>query len=194
LIDTFRLGLFGFLGAAVWLAIPASLLAASRWVPPLGFVGALLLAWVAPKVAFLQTHYAVEGRSSSLFARREIKERFRRAPWAFAFGSIMVLLAAVPLYLLKIEMIPREAAWLPSLVFVMFLAPARILVGWAYSRSNRRETRRHWFFRGTGRLVILPITLFYVLVVFLTQFTSWGGAWSVYEQHAFLLPVPFLNL
>ena len=33
----------------------------------------------------------------------------------------------------------------------------------------------------------------YVLIVFLAQYTSWGGAWDLYEQHAFLLPVPFLG-
>ena len=57
---------------------------------------------------------------------------------------MVLLLAAIPLYLLKIEMIPREAAWLPSLVFVIFLAPAHVLVGWAYARSLRRDRPRHW--------------------------------------------------
>ena len=34
----------------------------------------------------------------------------------------------------------------------------------------------------------------YVLIVFLAQYTSWGGAASLYEQHAFLLPVPFVQM
>jgi hypothetical protein len=67
-------------------------------------------------------------------------------------------------------------------------------VGWAYARSRRRDQPRHWFFRILGRLAILVVALFYVLVVFLSQYTSWGGRWSVFEQHAFLLPVPFLNI
>ena len=92
---------------------------------------------MAPSLPFLQVRYAVEGRVSALFSLRSIRERFRRAPWAFAFALMVLLLAAVPLYLLKIEMIPREAAWLPSLVFVIFLAPAHALVGWAYARSWR---------------------------------------------------------
>ena len=45
-----------------------------------------------------------------------------------------------------------------------------------------------------GRLAIIPVALFYVLVVFLAQYTSWGGAWSLFDQHAFLLPVPFLSM
>ena len=90
-------------------------------------------------------------------------------------------------------MIPREAAWLPSLVFVIFLAPARLLTGWAYARSGRRDRPRHWIFRVLGRVAIIAAA-FYVLVVFIAQYTSWGGAASLYEQHAFLLPVPFLNM
>ena len=80
---------------------------------------------------------------------------------------MVLLLAAIPLYLLKIEMIPREAAWLPSLVFVAFLAPARLLTGWAYSRSARRDRPSHWLFRVLGRLAIVPAAAFYVLIVFL---------------------------
>jgi hypothetical protein len=45
-----------------------------------------------------------------------------------------------------------------------------------------------------GRLAIIPAALLYVLIVFLSQYTSWGGVSSLYEQHAFLLPVPFLNM
>ena len=53
---------------------------------------------------------------------------------------------------------------------------------------------RHWIFRVLGRMAIVVAALFYVLVVFLAQYTSWGGASSLYEQHAFLLPVPFFSM
>ena len=76
----------------------------------------------------------------------------------------------------------------------MFLAPARLLIGWAYARSGRRDRPSHWFFRILGRLAIIPAAAFYVGVVFLAQYTSWAGVASLYEQHAFLLPVPFLNM
>jgi hypothetical protein len=190
----FRLGLIGFVGTLAWLAVPASLIAASGRYPLLGFAGAFLLAIVAPSIPFLQVRYAVEGRLSGLYSLRAVRERFRRAPWAFAFALLVLVVASVPLYLLKIEMIPREAAWLPSLVFVAFLAPAHLLVGWAYARSWRRYRPRHWLVRALGRLAIIPVALFYVLVVVLAQYTSWGGVWSLFEQHAFLLPVPFLNM
>jgi hypothetical protein len=53
---------------------------------------------------------------------------------------------------------------------------------------------RHWIFRVIGRAAIVAAALFYVLIVFLAQYTSWGGASSLYEQHAFLLPVPFFRM
>jgi hypothetical protein len=190
----FRLGFVGFLGTLAWIAVPATLIALGGKVPPVGIVGAILLAIVAPWLPFLQVRYAVEGRASAFLSLRAARDRFRRAPWAFAFALLVMLLASIPLYLLKIEMVPREAAWLPSLVFVIFLFPARLLIGWAYARSGRRERPRHWFFRTLGRLAILPAALLYVLIVFLSQYTSWGGVASLYEQHAFLLPVPFLNM
>ena len=61
-------------------------------------------------------------------------------------------------------------------------------------RAAKRSGPRHWFFRWTGRLPLLPAALFYVLVVFFTQYTSWNGVWGLYEQHAFLVPVPFFGL
>jgi hypothetical protein len=288
----FRLGLIGFVGTLAWLAIPGALIAAVGVAPLLAPIGMLLLAIVVPFLPFLQVRYALEGHISALFSRRAIRDRFRCAPWAFAFSLFVLLLASIPLYLLKIEMIPREAAWLPSLVFVIFLAPARLLTGWAYARSGRRtlprrcdlkltfdatdagdiptegknllilatmdgtlhfrvfdghgnvdedtdDTKltnqarkledlrrqleslrppheltkrakrraiataasivgyslpRHWIFRVLGRMAIVVAALFYVLVVFLAQYTSWGGASSLYEQHAFLLPVPFFSM
>jgi hypothetical protein len=190
----FRLGLLGFLGTMAWLAVPVSLLAAGRRLPVVGFLGALLLAFVAPSLLFIQMRFAVENRFAALFELRAVRQCFLRAPWAFAFAFLISAVFAVPLYLLKIEMIPRETAWLPALVFLAFIFPARLLAGWSYSRSQRRERPRHWFFRWTGRLAVIPIALAYTLIVFFTQFTAWQGFWSLYEQHAFLLPVPFLNM
>ncbi|MFM7148455.1 MAG: hypothetical protein ACKO23_01305, partial [Gemmataceae bacterium] len=83
---------------------------------------------------------------------------------------------------------------LPVLVVILFIYPARLLTGWALARASRRDSPRHWFFRWTGRLPLLPAAAFYVLIVYFTQFTSWNGVAGLYEQHAFLLPVPFLSL
>ena len=45
----------------------------------------------------------------------------------------------------------------------------------------------------TARLSTLPVAAAYVGIVFLSQYAAWEGIWSLYEQHAFLLPVPFVG-
>jgi len=190
----FWLGWRGFWGAFLWLAGPITLLAIGRKIPVLGFVGTFLLIAVLLYVPFLQLHFALRNRFRAFLEVRAVRQHFRRAPLAFAFAFFISLLFAVPLYLLKIEMVPREAAWLPSLVFIAFIFPARLLSGWAFGRSLRRKTPRNWFFRLTARLFMLAITLMYVLIVYFSQYAAWEGIWSLYEQHAFLLPVPFLGM
>jgi hypothetical protein len=194
----FWLGFRGFVGALTWLALPVTLIALGRVGTPgaalAGFLGALLLVVVLVYLPFLQMRLAATNRFSAVFELGAVRADFRRAPWAFAFAFVLTLLFALPLYLLKIEMVPREAAWLPSLVCITFIFPARLLTGWALGRARRSPTPRHWFFRWTGRLPILPAAAAYVLIVFFTQYTSWNGIWSLYEQHAFLVPVPFFGM
>ena len=50
-----------------------------------------------------------------------IRAAFKRAPWAFALAFLVTLASALPLSLLKIEVIPREVGWLETLVFVLFI-------------------------------------------------------------------------
>jgi hypothetical protein len=190
----FWLGMRGFAAAALWLVPPVTLLAAGHAVPLLGFVGALLLAWVLLYLPFLQLRMARDNRFAAALELRQVRAEFARAPWAFSFALVIAVLLALPLYLLKIEVVPAEAAWLPGLVFITFIFPARLLAGWALARAGRRDAPRHWFFRWTGRVPLLPVALLYVLVLYLTQFTSWNGVWSLYEQHAFLLPAPFFGM
>jgi hypothetical protein len=194
----FWLGFRGFVGAMAWLVVPISLIALGRLhspaAPLIGFFGAFLLAIVLLYLPILQMRLAQTNRLTAVFNVLAARAAYQRAPWASTFAIIITLLFALPLYLLKIEIVPREAEWLPSLVFITFIFPARLLTGWALGRANRRPTPRHWFFRWTGRLPLLPATAIYVLIVFFTQYTSWNGIWSLYEQHAFLVPVPFFGM
>lgn len=190
----FWLGFRGFCGAFLWLAFPVTMLAIGRYIPIIGFVGAMVLILVVLYVPFLQLRFAIENRFRAFLEIGAVRDLFRRAPIAMAFSFFITLLFAVPLYLLKIEMIPREAAWLPSLVFILFMFPARLLTGWAFGRALHREIPRLWLFRWTSRLFMLSITLIYVVIVYFSQYAAWEGIWSLYEQHAFLLPVPFVSM
>lgn len=189
----FWLGFRGFFGSLIWLILPISLLAVSSKAPPVGFVGALLLTWVVMVLPFLQANFAMENKFRAHFALRTVRERFRHAPLAFSFALLMTLLLPVPLYLLKVELVPSEAGWLPSLFFITFMFPARLITGWAYGRALRREERAHFLWRFLSKPTLLPMALFYTVVVFASQYISWEGIGSLYGQHAFLLPVPFFE-
>lgn len=195
----FWLGVRGFIGASIWLFVPVSLMAVSTKAEDVGFggllafVGGLLLAFVLLYLPFLQARLAVTQRFRGQFEVSVVRDQFKRAPIAYWISLLVTLLLALPLYLLKAELIPREAAWLPSLFFVAFMYPARLMVGWAVSRADKREQPRIWISRWLAKMGVLPITLIYAFIVYFTQFTSWYGSWSLYEQHAFLVPVPFLG-
>jgi hypothetical protein len=195
----FWLGLRGFVGALAWLIVPVGLLLVTTRLPVggaalLSLPALLILLLVAIHLPFLQAHFAESGRFAAMFEWREVRARFRRAPLAFWLALLVTLLFAIPLYLLKIELTPRELAWLPSLVFVAFIFPARILTGWATSRALRREKDRHWTAQWLGRLAILPVAVAYSLMVYVTPFLSWNGARALLEQHAFLVPAPLMAL
>lgn len=196
----FWLGIRAFAGAFLWLAVPVGVLILAAQFPAhrggglLSVVGALALVGVVLYLPFLQTRFAIEQRFGALFEVGEIRRLFLRAPVAFWLGLLSTLVSALPLYLLKIELPPREIAWLPSLLFVLFILPARFLTGWAVGRALRREQPRHRFFRWTSRLAVVPVALLYVVFVYLTQYLSWNGSLSLLEQHAFLVPAPLLGL
>jgi hypothetical protein len=162
-------------------------------VPALGVLGAILLAIVVLYVPFLQVRFARDNRFRAFRELRQTRAEFRGAPFAFAIALWIHLLLAMPLYLLKIEVIPRDLVFLEGLVFLMFIFPARLLGGWAVARGARRDAPRHWLSRWMARVLMLTIAIAYVLVVFTSPHLGWHGIASLYEQHAFLLPVPFVT-
>jgi hypothetical protein len=195
----FSLGVRGFCGSLAWLSVPVLLLVAATSLPNAagvmcGLAGSFLLLVVVLHLPMLQAQFAAENRLRALFQVRRVRRAFRRAPIAFWMVLFVTLLFALPLYLLTIELTSREVLVLPSLLFVLFIWPARLLSGWALSRARRRVQPRHFCWRWSARLAAVPVAGFYVLIVFFTRYTSWYGVWSLFEQHAFLFPAPFLNL
>jgi hypothetical protein len=193
----FWLGVRGFVGALAWLIVPVGILLIATGLPPavgalLSLPGVLLLILAAIHLPFLQAHFARTGRFAAMFELREVRTLFHRAPLAYWIALLTSLLFALPLYLLKIELTPRELAWLPSLVFVAFIFPARLLTGWAMSRSLRHERPRHFITLWSARLAIVPVALIYALFVYFMPYMTWNGATSLLEQHAFLVPAPMM--
>ena len=202
----FWLGLRGFAGAITWLFVPVMMIVATtnlqlenqqatRGFGALaGFLGSALLAIVILYLPFMQAHFAAQNRFVAMFELGTVRRMFQRAPIAFWFALLVTLGFSLPLYLLKIEYVPRETVWLPSVVFVVFILPARMMTGWALARSEKRKVPRHFLLRWGARFGELPLVVFYALIAYFTQYISWYGSFSLFEQHAFLTPVPFLGL
>ena len=188
---TFSLGVRGYVGAGVWLLVPTTLIAVGR-DNVLALIGSALLIAVLMYLPFAQMHFAAEDRFKAIFDLHRVRYLFQRAPMAFWFAFVSTLLLALPLYLLKIEVVPRQALWLPAAVFLFTIFPCKLLTAWAYHRALKRgDEPRHGFWSWLARLFMIPTAVFYAFIVFLTQFTGWHGVLGLYEHHAFLLPVPF---
>lgn len=196
----FWLGLRGFFGALAWLAVPVALLSVGTFRPgPLpfliGWLGAFMLAIVLLYLPFLQANFARTGNWRDLFAVGEVRRLFVRAPLAFWSALLLTYLFAILLYVFKVEPPPKPLIWTLSPFFIALIFPARLLTGWALSRAISRKEPTWTVFCMLARFAAIPVVLFYLLVLFFTQYTSWNGAASLFfEQHAFSVPAPFLGL
>jgi hypothetical protein len=199
LVHYFSLGLRGFFGALVWLVLPSvMLMAGTSGRGPItiviGYLGAIAMGYVLLHLPFLQTNFACQNRLRSMFDLTAARAQFRQAPVAFWLALVVTLIFALPLYLLKIEpIIPPELRWLTTIFFILFIYPARLLTGWAVGRALHHPRPRFFAIRWLARVACLPVVAAYIFILFFTQYTSFVGPASILEQHAFLLPVPFIS-
>ncbi len=187
------LGIVAALGTVVWLLIPVTILLIGREHPLLIAAGGLLLAPVVCWLPFLQLQFAMTRDWRELFRLREVRGAYRRAPVAMTLALTLLLLLSMPLYVIKIELLPRETVWLPGVFFFAFIWPARILLGWAWGRALRYQEIRHWsvrLFAGTWGWLLVML---YTVVLFLMQYVAWNGAGELYVQHALLVPLTLIN-
>ena len=119
-----------------------------------------------------------------------IRREIGRAPLSLLIALVLTLGLALPLYLFKIELLPRDTLWLPAMLFLVTLWPARVATGWALGRA-RREGRAGWPLRLLGTAIALPASGAYVFFVFFNQYFAWRGATHLFAHHAFLVPVAF---
>lgn len=192
----FWLGTRALLGTAAWLALPVLALFGAAQLPAgagagvLSLIGAASLMMVAVQLPFLQTRFARTKRWRAMFEIRAVRAAYGRAPLAFALALTLTLGTAIPLYLLKIELPPRELVWLPGVLFIVSGWPARLAAGWALHRAGKRERPCHRLLRWSARAGLVTIAMAYVLAVYFNQYLSWNGSYSLLEQHAFTVPTP----
>lgn len=191
----FLLGLKGYIGAMLWLGIPTALFAAANKTEGgpilVTILGGLLLIVVLSWVPFLQAHYAAENRFGAMFELRTVRALYKNAPFSWTVTMLITLTLALPLYLFKIALLPSDAMWLATTVFIVSIYPVKVITGWAYHRALTREKRAHFTLRWLTRLVLLPLLTLYVFLLFFTQFIGEHGKGVLFEHHAFLLPAPF---
>lgn len=192
----FMLGLKGFVGTMIWLALPTLLLAGSTSEKPVVggfclFLGIVVSVPVFALLPFLQAHFGSDGKLKRFAEPLVVMRQFSRAPFAHLFGLLMTLLLAIPLFLLKIEEVPTEFLWTLSLLFIAFGWPSRIIAGWAVGRSKKKERPVRWWIRYPVQFFAAPISFSFAVIFFLTRYISWNGTLSLLENHVFLLPAPF---
>ena len=192
----FMLGLKGLGGTICWLAIPTLMLAGSTSDKP-GLAGLCLLIGIVVSVPvfallpFVQAHFATDGKLRRFFEPLKVMRLFSRAPIAHLISLFLILLFALPLFLLKIEQVPAEFLWSLSLLFIAFGWPSRMIAGWAVGRSAKKEKPVRWWLRYPIQFFAAPISLVFAVIFYLTRYISWYGTLSLLENHVFLLPAPF---
>ena len=190
------LGLRCLIGSIAWLVVPTLFLIGGTALPEggailTGAIGVVMLGIVCLYLPTQQTHFAVEGKFYAMFDWAASRDQILRSPVRHSLAMFVMLAFALPLYLLKIELIDPDLWWALSLFFVAFSLPARWALGWAYARSSRREKRSWFIWRFPVRTLALAPALIFALFVSVTRFLSWGGVSGLFEHHAFLLPAPF---
>jgi hypothetical protein len=191
----FLLGVRGFAGAFLWIFVPTLLFAAANKTEGLPIfitvLGGVLLVPVLAWLPFLQARFAAENRFRAMFELRAVRRLFCRAPLAWLLAIVCVYVLSLPLYLLKIFLLPQDAMWFVTLVFIVSIYPARLVTGWAYGRATRKDGPAWFGTRWSARALMLPLLVLFVLLLFFTQFIGQHGKGVLFEHHAFLLPVPF---
>ena len=189
----FWLGVRGYVGAMLWLVIPTALFAFAKKTeggPILVTIfGGFLLMFVLNWIPFLQAHFAAEQRFGAMFELRKIRQLYKHAPFSWMITLLVTFTLALPLYLFKVVLPPRDALWLVTLVFIISIYPSKVISGWAYHRAVTRPEKVFFLWRGFASLVIGLLIALYVFLLFFTQFIGEQGKLVLFEHHAFLLPI-----
>ena len=184
-------------GAVIWLFIPTAMLALSTRphqnpiVPALiSIAGGMLLIPIASWLPLLQAHQAVTGRFRDIFDVRTVRAIVRRVPIHWAIATILLYAAAIPLYLTKVRLLADDAVWLLTPLFIVLIYPTRLMFGWVYARGQRRTDPAGRLVRWPVNTLMLPALAAYAVILFITPLISEAGRAAIFENHAFLLPIP----
>lgn len=194
----FWLGVRGFFGTWIWLALPTALFGAgwysgSTWIRMLTLVTGACFVPVLAWVPFLQVRLAAENRCSAIFDVRCIRELFRHAPLAWLFATVAIYALSIPLFFYSLQLrmhVPLRLGiwWDLTCVSIVCTFPARVALGWAYHRATARGPARiGWIW--LSRLLLAGSLGLYVWLLFHTPITHEFRPWQL-EHHGLVLPIP----
>ncbi|MEQ9411938.1 MAG: hypothetical protein RIK87_29760 [Fuerstiella sp.] len=194
----FKIALKGAAGALCWLAVPTALLGTASTAPHatagpaelVSLLGGILMIPVAAWLPLLQCHQAATGRFGAIFDVRTAREIICRVPLRWAVATILLYGLAIPLYLSKVVLPPADAFWLFTPLFILVIYPTRILMGWVYGTGVQQPRRRTRLIRWPTKVFMVPLLGLYSLILFVVPLISEAGPRAMFENHAFLLPVP----
>lgn len=195
----FWLGVRGFFGTWVWLALPSALYgvgwdSGSTWYRLATLVAGAcfipLLAWIP----FLQVRLAVENRWSAMFEVHSIRELFRHAPLSWLVATAAFYALSIPLFLYSFHFrmrVPFDLRiwWDLSFMSIVCTLPARAALGWAYHRATRSGLAWvGWIW--LSRMLLAGALALYVWLLFHTPLTHEAQPWQL-EHHSLVLPIPW---
>ena len=147
----------------------------------------LVLSWVP----FLKARFAAENRWRAMFELKAIRELYRKSPVLMLLSVLVLYAMSLPLYLFKVAALPPDVYWLLTPIFIVSIYPAKILIGWVYSRALRKQQRAWLIIRWPCSLLMFPLLGFYVFVLFFTPAIGAAGRAVLFQHHGILLPWPF---
>ena len=191
----YTVGWRGFVGTLAWLFVPSALYGSLHDPEKPAQVLVMLTGGVAlwltlMWVPLLQARFAAENRLLAFKELGAARELFRRAPFAWLFAIVLTYLLALPLYLFKAYLLPQDAMWFVTIVFVVSIFPTKVALGWAYGRSMRRPDRAWWPWLWLCKLLLGVLIGIYVFILFFTPAISEHGRRVLFEHHTLLLPWP----
>lgn len=194
----FKIAFYAAAGALCWLAIPVALLAVTPSSPridpgapgALSILGGILFIPVAAWLPLLQCHQVVENRFLAIFEVRAIRKIISQVPIRWAIATILLYGLAIPLYLSKVVLPPADAYWMFTPLFIVVIYPTRLLIGWVYGTGIGKPKPAKRMISWPVKLAMLPLLAAYAFLIFLLPFISEEGPRVMFENHAFLLPVP----
>ncbi|BBM85482.1 hypothetical protein [Candidatus Uabimicrobium amorphum] len=206
--NMWMLGAKAFLGAYLWLVVPSFFLAIGwyfgwifsfeRLTYEMSFcvlmtvLGVFSFGWVAIHLPLSTAHFAMHGNIKSFFDISFVKKHIRKAPLSYGLVLLFTIFLTIFPYAAKIPRLQvKDVAGVAFLFFVLVLW-AKLLWAKVYAIANSGE-EKNWYSINRWLLRVAKVASFILvpIILLLSQFVSWRGAYGFFDHFMYLLPTFF---